>query len=170
MSFSHLGASTVKWITPNPCLVLSESFEFCEENHRHLTKTYWPTKPSNLWWKICFQEKSTYFRRRCKWCANRWFWTSKCLNFAKYMIELYKIDVNFYKVLWWCPQVDNEIREYKIKISKKSNFKIFKVIRFMLKTILIHLHLSTIANKKFRGSQLHILNLSIYHNNRGYHR
>ena len=40
---SQLGASTVKWTTPDPCLVLTESdsllctnFEFCEEiNHRH---------------------------------------------------------------------------------------------------------------------------------------
>ena len=42
----QLGASTVKWTTPNPSLVLSESdsilcinFEFCEEiNHRHFKK------------------------------------------------------------------------------------------------------------------------------------
>jgi hypothetical protein len=38
-----VGASTVKWMTPDPCLVFNESysklyikFEFCKEkNHRH---------------------------------------------------------------------------------------------------------------------------------------
>ena len=31
----------------------------------------------------------------------------------------------FYKFLWWCPQVDNEFKEYE----KNSNFKIFKVMK-----------------------------------------
>ena len=44
----HMGASTVKWIAPNPCLGLSESdaklytnFEFCKANiNRHIKQTY----------------------------------------------------------------------------------------------------------------------------------
>jgi hypothetical protein len=41
--YEHMGASTVKWTTPNPCLVFSENdsklytnFEVCEKrNHKH---------------------------------------------------------------------------------------------------------------------------------------
>ena len=63
-----MGASRVKWITPNSCLVLSESdselytnFEFCEEaNHRDILKTYWFTKPSQLWWPKKLQRKSLH--------------------------------------------------------------------------------------------------------------
>ena len=44
----HMGASTVKWTTLDPGLVLNESypilctsFEFCEEkSHRHLKEKY----------------------------------------------------------------------------------------------------------------------------------
>ena len=44
----------------------------------------------------------------------------------------------FYKVLWWCPQVDNEIKELK----SIFNFKIVKVMKSTSKTRLKHLLLS----------------------------
>jgi hypothetical protein len=72
------GASTVKWATLDPYLVLSESdsilstgFEFCEEkNHRQFKKLL-IYKAKHFMMKTKFQEMSTYFRRRCKWCASR---------------------------------------------------------------------------------------------------
>ena len=61
-------ASTVQWITPDPCLVLSESdsilyadFKYCEENnHRHSKRTYWSTKPSNLGWQKSNSKKNLH--------------------------------------------------------------------------------------------------------------
>ena len=83
-----VGASTVKWTTPNPCIVLCESdsslctnIEFYEENIIDILRTFSSTKSSNLWWKN-LQEKSTDFERRCKWCASMWYWTSDCLKFV----------------------------------------------------------------------------------------
>ena len=35
------------------------------------------------------------------------------------MIKLHKID-GFYKVLWWCPQVNNEFKEHEINPTPKS--------------------------------------------------
>ena len=55
---------------------------------------------------------------RCKWCASRWYWTSNCLNFSKIQYNYIKLMV-FCKVLWWCPQVDNEFNEFeKMPTSK----------------------------------------------------
>ena len=83
----YMGASMVKWTTPNPCLVLSESdlklytnLELCEEiNHRHIKRIY---KAKQYMMTKNFQEKPTYFRRWCKWCASRWCWTNDCLKFV----------------------------------------------------------------------------------------
>ena len=70
---AHMGASTVKWTTHDPCLVLSGSdsklhtnFGYCEENNVLIYKAMQFTMTN-----LKFQEKSTYVRRWCKWCAGR---------------------------------------------------------------------------------------------------
>ena len=64
----------------------------------------------------------------------------------------------FYKLLWWCPKVDNEFKEYG---EKNPNFKIFKVMKSKSKTRFNQLHLSIAFNDKFWRSKLDILHLSI---------
>ena len=88
-SISSRGASTVKWTIHDPCLVLSESdsklyiyVEFFEEIYYRPLETYLSIKPINLWWQK-ISRKSTYFRRRCKWCASRWYSTNNCLKIFK---------------------------------------------------------------------------------------
>ena len=71
----------------------------------------------------------------------------------------------FYKVLWWCPQMDNQFKEYE----KISNFKIFKVMKSTSKIKLNHFLLSIIFNNEFWRPQLESLHLSIQHNNIGHH-
>ena len=64
----------VKWIAPNPCLMLSEldsilctNFEFCKEKKlKNISKTYWSTKPSNLEWP----KNSNKTRHILEDCAN----------------------------------------------------------------------------------------------------
>ena len=54
-----LGASMVRWTTPDPCLVLSDrdwklytNFEFCEEkNHIHVKKHIGLQSHAILWWQ-----------------------------------------------------------------------------------------------------------------------
>ena len=55
MSYGSWGASTVKWTSLDPCLVVSESdsilytnFKSCEKKITCILKTCWSTKPSNL--------------------------------------------------------------------------------------------------------------------------
>jgi hypothetical protein len=60
------------------------------------------------------QEMPTNFRRWCKWCPSRWYWTSNGLKFVWNMINLHKSMI-FYKALWWCPQVYNQFKEYEKK-------------------------------------------------------
>ena len=63
----------VKHTTPLPCIDLSGSdsklyndFEFCEgKNHKHLKNTL-VYKGEQFILTKRFQEKSTYYRRRCK--------------------------------------------------------------------------------------------------------
>ena len=70
---TFMGANTVKWTNPDPCLVLSGSdsilctnFEFREEkNHRHF-KNILIYKAEQFMMTKKFQEKLTYFRRWCK--------------------------------------------------------------------------------------------------------
>ena len=50
-----------------------------------------------------------------------------------------------YMLLWWWPQVHNELKEYE----KKSNFKLFMVMKFMFKTIVNYVLLSIISNDMF---------------------
>ena len=116
----ELGASIVKWTTPNPCLVFSESysilctnFEFVKNRTIDILKTYCFTKPKQLWWQKekKKEKRCTYFRRWCKWWASRWCWTSGCLIFEIWW-KYIKLMV-FYKLLYWCPQVDYEFKEYK---------------------------------------------------------
>ena len=74
----------------------------------------------------------------------------------------------FYKVLWWCPQVDNEFKKYE-----NTHILILKIVKFMKsasKTKLHHLLLSITSDAKYWTSQLHILHLTIEHNNEGYHK
>ena len=74
------------------------------------------------------------------------------------VLNLFKIKkyiMILYKVLWWCPRVDNEFKEYENKI----HVQIVKVMKSMSKTKLNHFLLSITFNDKFWGSQLDILNL-----------
>ena len=159
-----MGASTVKWTTHDPCLVLSKSdsilctnFEFCEQTKiLYIFKTYSSAKGSKLWWPKKFQEKSTYFRRRCKWCARRWYWASDCQKFVLKMIKLHLID-GFLQSFVMMPSS----RQWFQGIRKKnSKSKIIKAMKFTSKTKLNHLLLSTFDAKYWR-SQLDILYLSI---------
>ena len=62
-------------------------------------------------------EKSTYFRKQCKWCASRWYWKSNCLIF-KYNINIkLMIFYNFCNDTLKCIMNSRNM--------KKSNFKIF---------------------------------------------
>ncbi len=68
----------VKWTSLDPYLECNESdsqlythFEFCEErNHRDL-KNMPSYEAREFMMTKKFQEKLTYFRRLCKWCASR---------------------------------------------------------------------------------------------------
>ena len=67
-----------------------------------------------------------------------------------------------YKVLWWCPQVDNKFKEYKekkIELQSIQDHEIYFQNQIQ----------SFAFNDKFWGSQLDILHLSIQHNNKGHH-
>jgi hypothetical protein len=74
-----MGASTVKWTTLEPCIGLSESnsklytnFEICEDKiHKQLKKNIVIYKAKQFLLTNFFQEKSTYLKGWCKWCANR---------------------------------------------------------------------------------------------------
>ena len=72
----------------------------------------------------------------------------------------------FYKVVWWCPQVDDEFKEY----HKESNFKIAKFMKSTSKTKLNHLLLSITFDAKYWRPRLDILYFIIEHNNRGHHK
>ena len=84
------GASTIKWTTPYPCLVLTESdlilcpnFKlFWRKIHRHFKYILLIYKAKQFMMTKESQEKSTYFRGWCKWCACRWCWANGCLNFV----------------------------------------------------------------------------------------
>ena len=66
----------------------------------------------------------------------------------------------FYKVLWWCPKVDNEFKENENEI-KIPNVKKYNVMKTTSKTIFNQLHLTATFNDKFWRSKLDILLLSI---------
>ena len=92
-----LGASKVKWTTPDAYLVFSESdsFHILTLNFEgkkiiDILKTYCSTMNDK---KI--PRKLAYFRRRCKWCANRWYGTINCLNHVKKMKNYTKL-MDFY--------------------------------------------------------------------------
>ena len=57
----------------------------------------------------------------------------------------------FYKVLWWCPRVDNEFKE-DVKIF---NFKIVKVMKSTPKTRHNHLLLSITFDAESPGGAVY---------------
>ena len=64
-----MGASTVKWIAPDPCPILNQSgsklytnFKFCEENNHNLFRNILIYKAKQFMTTNQFQEKCTYFR------------------------------------------------------------------------------------------------------------
>ena len=66
----------VKDTTPFPCIGLNESdaklYIFEGKNHRHLKNILiYTTRQFML--ATFFQERSTFFRRRCKQCASRFY-------------------------------------------------------------------------------------------------
>ena len=72
----YVGASTVKWTAPDPCLVLSESdsilctnFESCEEK-----------KHTNLQRQVIHDDKKNSKKSLhiLEDGASRWYWTSDC--------------------------------------------------------------------------------------------
>ena len=118
-----LGPSAVKWTTPDPCLGSSESdsklytnFEFCEEKfHRH-SKKHIELQVKQFMMEKKIHEKSTYFKRRSKWCASRSYWTS---DYLKICLKHSKITFN-----WWISTTvcdDDLIYKMKLKRMNTSN-------------------------------------------------
>ena len=91
-------------------------------------------------------------------------WTHVILNKWLFKVQKNIKLMVLHKVMWWCPQVDNEFKDYE----KNSDFNIVKVMKYTSKKKLDHLLLSIILYDKYWRSQLDILHLSIQHNNRGH--
>ena len=85
-----MGASSIKWIALDSCLVFNEdysklytNFELYEEKNLRHSKNImvYKAKQIMMTWKNS-KKKSIYLRRQCKWCTSRWYWTSDHLKFV----------------------------------------------------------------------------------------